>query len=130
MSTYPGLTIGPLPVGRINRTLGLNLAPGLVTVSKAAHEHIAVDHPQEYADIMGALTGLIANPAFIGRDPKHPQNFYLVDALPTTVGAFALVAIAFKRSKGGTYKVASAYGIKATQFTSRVKSGRLMTLLP
>jgi hypothetical protein len=101
-----------------------------VTVSKIAHQHIAVDHPLEYADIMAILPGLIANPAFIGQDPSHPHAFYLVDALQSTVAPFALVAIAFKQSKGGTYKVASAYGLKSTQFTGRCKAGRLVQLLP
>lgn len=130
MSQYKGINLGPLPVDRINRTIGTTLLPGKVTVSKIAHQHIAVDHPNEYADIMAALPGLIANPAFIGQDPAHPHAFYLVDALQTAVGSFALVAIAFTRSKGGTYKVASAYGLKATQFTGRVKAGRVVPLLP
>lgn len=125
---YPGLTLGPLPVARINARLGTNLVPGVVTVSKAAHAHIANDHPLEYADIMAALPGLIANPAFIGQDPKHPHAFYLVDALQTTVGSYAMVAIGFTLSPGGTYQVKSAYGLKAYQFTSRVKAGRVVPL--
>ena len=99
-------------------------------MSKIAHEHIALAHPDEYADIMAALPGLIANPAFVGRDPAHPHAFYLVDAIPNAVRPFALVAIAFKLSKGGTYKVASAYGLKATQLSGRVKAGRLVPLDP
>lgn len=126
---YPGLNLGPLPVDRINRTVGWTLAAGDVTVSKIAHEHIAKDHPLEYADIMAALPGLIANPAFLGQDPAHPHAFYLVDALATAVGSFAMVAIGFKLSKGGTYKVASAYGLKASQVTGRVKAQRLVPLL-
>ena len=100
---YPGLTLGSLPVVRINAALGTNLAPGMVTVSKAAHAHIAQKHPLEYADIMAALPGLIADPAFIGQDPKHPHAFYLVDALQTAVGSYAMVAIGFTLSPGGTY---------------------------
>lgn len=92
---YPGITLGPLPVARVNARLGTNLVPGLVTISKAAHGHIANDHPLEYADIMAALPGLIANPAFIGQDPKHPHAFYLLDALQTAVGSYAMVAIGF-----------------------------------
>lgn len=130
MNLYPGLNLGPLPVDRINRTAGWQLLAGDVTVSKIAHEHIALAHPIEYADIMAALPGLIANPAFLGQDPSHPHAFYLVDALTTAVGAFAMVAIGFRRSTGGTYKVASAYGLKATQFSGRVKAQRLIPLLP
>jgi hypothetical protein len=116
-------------VDRINRTIGTNLAPGNVGLSKVAHKHIAVDHPVEYADIMAALPGVIANPAFIGRDPAHPHAFYLVDALATPVGQFALVAIAFVPAQDGTYKIASAYGLKATQLAGRVKAGRVVPLL-
>lgn len=125
---YPGLTFGLLPVERINARLGTNLVPGMVTVSKAAHAHIANDHSLEYAQIMAALPGLIANPAFIGHDPKHPHAFYLIDALQTAVGSYAMVAIGFALSPGGTYQVKSAYGLKATQFTSRVKAGRVVPL--
>jgi len=125
---YPGLTLGQLPVGRINARLGTNLVPGSVTVSKAAHAHIAIDHPLEYADIMTALPGIIADPAFIGQDPKHPHAFYLLDALQTAVGSYAMVAIGFTLSPGGTYQVKSAYGLKAYQFTSRVKAGRVVAL--
>jgi hypothetical protein len=127
---YKGLNLGPLPVDRINRTIGTALLPGKVTVSKIAHEHIAVKHPLEYAQIMAVLPGLVANPAFIGRDPAHPHAFYLVDSMEVGPGSFAMVAIAFARSKGGTYKVASAYGLKASQLTSRVKTGRVVPLLP
>ncbi len=127
---YPGLTLGLLPVDRINRTCGTALVSGSVTMSKAAHEHIALDHPQEYALIMQALPSLIANPVFIGRDPKHPHAFYLVDALSTPVGSHAMVAIGFALSPGGTYQVKSAYGLKGHQFTSRVKAGRVIPLLP
>lgn len=130
MSEYPRLSLGPLPVDRINRTIGTLLVEGHVTVSKKAHQHIAEKHPDEYAEIMEVLPSLIGNAAFIGRDPAHPHAFYLVDSLETKVGAFAMVAIAFERSSEGTYKVASAYGIKAAQFTSRVKAGRVVPLLP
>lgn len=125
---YPGLTLGPLPVDRINARLGTSLVPGVVTVSKAAHAHIAEDHPLEYAAVMAALPGLIANPAFIGQDPKHPHAFYLLDALQTSVGSYALVAIGFTLSSGNTYQVKSAYGLKAYQFTSRVRAGRIVPL--
>lgn len=130
MTDYPSLNLGELPVDRINRTIGTVLVAGHVTVSKKAHQHMAEKHSAEYAEMMEALPGMIANPAFIGRDPAHPHAFYLVDSLETKVGSFALVAIAFERSPEGTYKVASAYGLKATQFTSRVKAGRVVPLLP
>lgn len=130
MPTYPGLTLGPLPVLRINATLGSALVPGVVTVSKAAHRHIAEKHPVEYPDIMAVLPGVIANPAFIGRDPAHPHAFYLVDAFIAQNLPFALAAIGFTLTPGSTYPLASAYGLKASQFTSRVKAGRIVPLLP
>ena len=127
--SYRRLTLGYLPIVRINRTLGTILVPGVVTVSKMAHAHIAQDHPLEYADIMAALPGIIAAPTFIGLDPKHPHAFYLVDALQTVVGQYALVALGFVPSTGGTYQVKSAYGLKASQFAGRVRAGRVVPLL-
>ena len=128
-NVFPGLTLGPLPVVRINRTLGTSLAPGNVTVSKQAHRHIAIDHPIEYPAIMAALANIVASPAFVGQDPKHPHAFYLVEAVTSAVGTHALVAIGFQRSKGGTYKVKSAYALKGSQFAGRLTAGRLMPLL-
>lgn len=126
---FASLNLGALPVGRINATLGLTLAPGVVTVSKAAHRHIATKHAAEYAEIMQVLPGLVADPAFIGREPAHPHAFYLVDALAVTNLPFAMAAIGFTLTPGRTYPLASAYGLKATQFTSRVKAGRIVPLL-
>jgi len=114
---------------RINATLDTNLPAGIVTVSKAAHAHIAIKHPAEYADIMAVLPGLVINPAFIGRDPAHPHAFYLVDALTVQNLPFAMAAIGFTLTPGNTYPLASAYGLKASQFTSRVKAGRVVPLL-
>lgn len=39
-----------------------------------------------------------------------------------------MVAIGFALSPGGTYQMKSAYGLKAYQFTSRVKAGRVIPL--
>jgi hypothetical protein len=122
------LNLGPLPVSRINATIGTSLAPGEVTVSKAAHAHIALDHPTEYPAIMAALANIVANPAFVGQDPKHPHAFYLVEAVTSPLGSHALVAIGFQRDKTGHYRVKSAYALKASQFAGRLQTGRLVPL--
>lgn len=129
MATYPALTLGPLPVDRINRTIGTSLLPGKVTVSKAAHAHIATDHPDEYPAIMAALANIVTAASFIGQDPKHPHAFYLVEPCTSPLGTHALVAIGFRVSPGGTYQVKSAYALKASQFAGRIQAGRLQPLL-
>lgn len=117
---YPAFVVGPLPVDKINQALGVDLAPGVVSVSSACHRHIAEDHPDDYPHIMEALASIVTGPLYIGQDPKHADNFYVVRPLPEGApNPYGLVAIGFERNKEGGYRVKSAYTINQVTVDKR-----------
>jgi hypothetical protein len=75
---YPAIDLGPLPVELINHVLATELEPGGVRLSERAHQHIAEDHPRDYALCLASLRKAIAEPSFIGHAPKHNGNFEIV----------------------------------------------------
>lgn len=123
--------VGPLNVGPINRALGLELDTADVWVSKACHEHIWYDHPDDYDLIISNIVDIFRNPTWAGQDPKHGSNFYIVQRIPAGADPdFALVAMGLELSKFGTYSVKSAYAIKRSDVDSRILRGSLIALLP
>ena len=122
---YPPLDLGPLPTGLINRTLGTDLRPGRVRLSRAAHRHIAEDHPDDYATCMAALPTAIAAPSYIGQAPHHGGNFELVRRVHGLRGRVLLVAVGLEPDGRGDYRVRSAYLIDEADVDSRRLRGRL-----
>jgi hypothetical protein len=122
--------VGPLPAERINRALGTELEPADVWVSKACHQHIANDHPDDYAVIKANIVDILTAPTYAGQDPKNGEGFYLVKRIhpPVADGEFALVAIALELNQHGTYNVKSAYIIKQLDVDSRRLRGALKRL--
>ena len=121
--------VGPLPADLINRALGTELEAADVWVSKAAHRHIALDHPDDYPVIKAHLIDIIRSPTYAGQDPQHGDGFYLVKKIEK-IGEkeFALVAISLEVSAFGTFNVKSAYAIKQQDVTSRRLKGALKVL--
>src|SRR4051794_7240150 len=109
--SYKAFRVGPLPTPHINKALGTELEVGDVWVSKICHEHIATDHPDEYPLIKGNIVDIITDPTWVGQDPKHGENIYLVRKLPVEGEEFALVAVGLEMTEHGTYSVRSAYRI-------------------
>lgn len=123
--------VGPLAVTPINRALGTKLDSADVWVSKACHMHIALDHPGDYDLIISNIVDIIRNPTWVGQDPKHGENFYLVKSIPTDDGReLALIAIGLTLSAHGTYSVRSGYSIDQTDLDSRRAKGSVKMLLP
>jgi phage-Barnase-EndoU-ColicinE5/D-RelE like nuclease3 len=122
--------VGPLSVSLINRALETELDAADVWVSKACHDHIAHDHPDDYPIIMANLIDIIRSPTYAGQDAKNARGFYLVKRVePGAKGRdFALVAIALERNAHGTYNVKSAYLIKQQDVDSRRLKGALKVL--
>lgn len=128
---YPAFKIGPLPVAQINKALDLELDDGDVWVSKAAHQHIAEDHPDDYPLIIAHIVEIIRDPTFAGQDPKHGKNFYLVRMLPVDRDRnFAMVAIGLEMTQYGTYSVRSAYAISKEDVDTRTTRGSLKRIMP
>lgn len=88
-------------------------------MSKAAHKHIALDHPQDYPRIIHVLPKMLASPQYIGINTKRPDNFYIVNVIDQSDPQAALVAISLKKNKYGGYNVRSAYRIKRSDVDSR-----------
>ena len=123
---YRPIRVGPLPVEKINRALGTELEPGEVWVSSGAHEHIARDHPDDYAFMIAAIFEIVGGPLYVGQDPKHHRNFYVVRALPAQAPTpHGLVAIGFELNRRGEYSVKSAYSIDQADLNARRAARRL-----
>jgi len=114
---YKAHKLGPLCADRINKTIGTELEVADVWVSKAAHRHIAEDHPDDYPLVWAALPKLISNPTYVGERPRKNDGFYLVTNVDTDGGV--LMAISFRLSPHGTYNLKSAYTIKRATIDKR-----------
>ena len=121
---YVAIDLGELPVEAINRALGTELEPGRARLSARAHEHIAVDHPADYAVCLDLLPQVITNPSFIGQDPRHTENFELVRRVPLQAGA-VLVAVCLEPDGHGAYRVVTAYLITPDKLDRRRRVGTL-----
>lgn len=123
---FKGFKVGPLPVEIINRCLGTDLEPGDVWVSSHAHRHIAEDHPADYPTIIAALYEIVSTPLYVGQDPKHGRNFYIVRPMPTSAAnPYGLVSIGFEQNQHGGYNVRTAYSISQDSVTKRRAANRL-----
>ena len=120
--------VGPLPAAAINAALGTELDPGDVWVSKAAHQHIAVDHADDYAAVKANIIDIITAPTWVGQDPKHAENFYLVRRVPQQGKEAVLIAIGLEPNEYGTYNVRTAYAISEDDILARRLRGSLHAL--
>ena len=122
---YPAVDLGPLPVDLINAVLGTELDPGLVRLSERAHQHMAEDHPADYALCFASLRLAISAPSFIGQAPKRTGNFEMLRRVNHPNGKVVLVAIGLEADAGGSYRVRSAYLVNAQTVDERRRAGRL-----
>jgi hypothetical protein len=128
---FKAFRVGPLCVEPINRALATELDNADVWVSKACHEHIARDHPEDYALIMANFIDIVRSPTFAGQDPKHGENFYLVKRIPTDdENEHVLVAIGLTLTPHGTYSVRTAYRINQDDIDRRRQRQSLKPILP
>lgn len=126
---YKAFRIGPLPADLINSALGTELEPSDVWVSKAAHQHIALDHPEDYEAVKANIIEIIRSPTWAGQDPKQSENFYLVRRVDQGAGKDALlIAIGLERSEHGTYNVRTGYSISDEDILTRRLRGSLHAL--
>ena len=126
-SDCAALRLGPLNVPLINRTLGAELVPGELYLSKQAHWHIAQDHREDYAVCMLALRRIGQSPGLIGQAPRHADNFELVIRFRSQQAGheYVLVAVGLEVDKSGLYRVKSAYRVPERTITARRSSGHL-----
>ena len=126
---YKAFRIGPLPTGAINTALGTELEIGDVWVSKAAHQHIALDHSNDYQAVKANMIEIIRSPTWVGQDPKHGGNFYLVRRVTKSEGTEPiLISIGLERNEHGTYNVRTGYSISEEDILTRRLRGSLHAL--
>lgn len=125
---YKPFRVGPLPAALINRALGTELDPADVWVSKAAHRHIAEDHPDDYALVKANIVDIITSPTYVGQDPKHGGNFYLIRRVGIESDTPILIAIGLELSPHGTYSIRTAYSISEDDVLGRRLRGSLHAL--
>jgi hypothetical protein len=126
---YKAFRVGPLPADAINKALGTELDPADVWVSKAAHQHIAVDHAADYAAVMANIVDLVRSPMWVGQDPKHGRNFYLVRRVALAGSSVPLmISIGLTVSKHGTYNVRTGYSLNEEDILTRRLRGSLHAL--
>jgi hypothetical protein len=127
---YDARDLGPLPVDLINAILGTDLEPGSARLSMRAHEHIATDHPDDYAICLDVLAQAIAAPSFVGQDPTQRANFVLVKRVGLEDGRAVLVAIGLEIDRYGFYGVRSSYLIPQKTIDARRQARRLFIVVP
>ncbi|AJP73093.1 hypothetical protein [Sphingomonas hengshuiensis] len=126
MAAFRAIRVGPLPVDIVNAALGTDLEPGEVWVSAACHAHIATDHAGDYPHIIAAIFDIVARPLYVGQDPKHGRNFYLVRPMPEgSANPHGLVSVGFERNRFGGYNVRSAYTVSQETINQRRSANRL-----
>lgn len=126
---FKAFRVGPLPADVINAALGTELEPSDVWVSKAAHQHIALDHPADYDAVKANIIEIIRSPTWAGQDPKHGRNFYLVRRVLREGGLEPLlISIGLEPSAHGTYNVRTGYSISEADILTRRLRGSLHAL--
>jgi hypothetical protein len=120
-SKQPELVLGPLPADTINKTVGTELEPGDVVLSRAAQAHAARRHPVEYPLCLPHLATVVGDPLYIGDDLKN-SGIELIGRIQT-VGSFVLVAVTMTRDKRGRYNVCSFYPVSREKIENRRKRG-------
>jgi hypothetical protein len=118
------LSLGQLPVAKINKALELELIAGEVVFSVGAQVHAERRHPAEFLLCLPYLAGIIANPLYIGDDHKNPGRIELISRA-AAANAMVLVAIKLEPDEAGRYHILSFYTMKAEKIENRRQKGFL-----
>lgn len=102
-----------------NTLTGQNLPCGPILQSSGLTVHVQKHHPNEVANI-ALIPQIIANPDYVGRNPKEPDSVELVKV----IGANVMVCVKLD-SKNDYHYVASVYEISNAKLQNRIQSGRL-----
>ncbi|WP_375273466.1 hypothetical protein [Methylorubrum thiocyanatum] len=76
----------------INLTLGLDLDPGPVILSRNAQKHALSSHPVEYPLCLPHVAAVVADPLYLGDDFKNGGKIEMIGRVPA-LGSFLLVAV-------------------------------------
>jgi hypothetical protein len=118
--------LGPLCVDAINTVLATELEPGHVWLSSRAHEHMATDHPQDYAICFASLTLVITLPTLIGHAPRRTTNFELYRRDNHPDGKVVMAAVGLEVDEDAHYRMRTSYLVSAEVVNERRIAGRLI----
>jgi len=121
-------SICQLPCDLINRTLGMELGPGEVVLTRAHQIHASRKHPDDYMRCAEHLAAIVSNPFYIGDDLEN-AGIELIARLPA-VGEFVLVAVTVTPDASGRYQISSFYIVSDKKIQSRRQKGFLRIAVP
>jgi hypothetical protein len=123
----PDLIIGPMPVDAVNKTLGTEIDPGDVILTRGAQRHAYRRHPRDYPRCLPHLANVIANPRYIGDD--HRNSGIEIWGYAAPVGSLVLVAIKLVPDAEGRYRISSFYIVSEKKAQSRRQKGFLKIVM-
>ena len=118
------LVLGPCPVEIINSTLGLEIVSGRVVLSRAAQAHAMRRHPEDYSVCLPLLSGIIAQPLYVGDDFKNPGKIEII-GFSSQTQTYILIALSTSVGHDGNFHVASFYPISSMKIQQRREKGFL-----
>ena len=124
MRARQDLLFGPLPVDLINKTLGLELEPGEVVLSRGAQFHAHKRHPDVYNQCLPHVAQVVVSPLYLGDDFRNENSIEMVCRIPA-MGAGLLVAISVELTNDGYYHVKSFYPVSEIKIENRRNKGHL-----
>jgi hypothetical protein len=120
----PDLILGSLPIDIINFTLGFELEPGDVVLTRGAQRHAATRHPFDYPICLPHISAVVANPLYVGDDLRNHGKIELISRI-AAVGSHILVAVNVRMDEDGRYHVESFYPVSEKKIQGRKDKGHL-----
>lgn len=118
------LILGPLPVEKLNKALGLELEPGDAILSAGAQRHALKRHSADYARCLPHVGSIVVDPSYVGNDFQNDGKIELVSRVPA-LGIGMLVAVMVEPDENGQYAVTSFYPISERTIENRRQARRL-----
>jgi hypothetical protein len=122
---FENIDLGPLPIGEVNKCLGLELKSGNVRFSGIAQFHAFERHPNDFELCLQHIQRITLEPNFIGRGPNQVDGFELIGKVPNH-DKHILVAVKCRINSDGFYEVASTYRIDTYTVRRRLRKGFLI----
>ncbi|HSK39643.1 MAG TPA: hypothetical protein VK943_07730 [Arenibaculum sp.] len=124
-NTFVLLELGPLPVGIIEATLGIEMEPGPVVFTVSNQKHSAVRHPDDFGRCLPHIGAVVAQPMYLRDDFGNHGKIELISRVPALKEGL-LVAIEIVPDDLGRYRVASMYPVSRTKIDNRRQAGTLL----
>lgn len=117
--------LGPLPVEKIHRCLGIELAPAEVVFWGRRQEHAFKKEPHREPICSPHYKATVADPSHIGQQPRHKdKGFELVKVVPVHGPILLAIGLAVVKSRGRSlYVVYSTYPLQQNSLERRIRKG-------